>query len=318
MNEFCSINASNLCISANPTRVGPAIPCTKQVGLNGSLHVSSASLFGDPLSFPAPAVITGNVMIGRSADAQAKALPMLVVGGEVPISPPTPFDVTLGTPTCIVGISVNSQIINILNATIINIKSPVTTGVGIFNWTGTKSLVGSSVEVGSLVEVGAQAQVGKESRSGVKVINGSTVINGALVVNGATRINGFISFSGSMVGTRKKFDIPHPTKPNHRLSHVCLEGPEAGVYYRGKLKDNNIIELPEYWRGLVDADTITVNLTSHECYQELFVKSIEWGTKITVVNNLGGPINCSYTIFGKRKDVPDLVVEYEGNEIIDH
>jgi hypothetical protein len=69
---------------------------------------------------------------------------------------------------------------------------------------------------------------------------------------------------------------------------------------------------------LVDAETITVNLTPHECYQELFVKSIEWGTKITVVNNLGGPINCSYTIFGKRTDVPDLVVEYEGNEIIDH
>lgn len=316
--EFDSINASNVCISANPVRTGPAIPCAKQVGLNGSLHVSSASLFGDPLSFPAPAVITGNVMIGRSADLQAKALPMLVVGGEVPISPPTPIDVLLGTPTCIVGISVNSQIINVLNATVINITSPITNGNGAFNWVGAKNLTGVSAESGALVEVGAQAQSAKESRSGAKVINGSTVINGALVVNGATHINGFLSFTGSIVATKKKFDISHPTKPNHRLAHVCLEGPEAGVYYRGKLKDKNVIELPEYWRGLVDAESITVNLTPHECYQELFVKAIEWGTRIIVVNNSGGPINCSYTVFGKRKDVPDLVVEYEGNEIIDH
>jgi cytoskeletal protein CcmA (bactofilin family) len=318
MQEFDSINASNVCISANPIRTGPAIPCTKQVGLNGSLHVSSASLFGDPTCFPAPAVITGNVMIGRSADLQAKILPMLVVGGEVPISPPTPTDIVLGTPQCIVGISVNSQIINVLNATVINITSPITNGVGAFNWVGTKTLTGASAETGALVETGAQVQAAQESRSGAKVINGSTVINGALVVNGATHINGFLSFTGSIVGIIKKFDIPHPTKSNHRLSHVCLEGPEAGVYYRGKLKDNNVIELPEYWRGLVDAETITVNLTPHGCYQELFVKAIEWGTIITIVNNLGGPINCSYTVFGKRKDVPDLVVEYEGNEIIEN
>lgn len=318
MEEFDSINSSNVCISANPVRTGPAIPCTKQVGLNGSLHVSSASLFGDPTSFPAPAVITGNVMIGRSADVQAKALPMLVVGGEVPISPPTPTDVLIGTPQCIVGISVNSEIINVLNATVINITSPITNGVGAFNWVGTKTLTGASAETGALVEVGAQAQSAKESRSGAKVINGSTVINGALVVNGATYINGFLAFKSSIVGITKKFDISHPTKPNHRLAHACIEGPEVGVYYRGKLKDNNVIELPEYWRGLVDAETITVNLTPHGCYQELFVKVIEWGTRIIVVNNSGGPIDCSYTVFGKRKDVPDLVVEYEGNEIIDH
>jgi hypothetical protein len=79
-----------------------------------------------------------------------------------------------------------------------------------------------------------------------------------------------------------------------------------------------VIEFPEYWRGLVDAETITVNLTPHGCYQELFVKTIEWGDRIIVMNNSSGPIDCSYTIFGKRKDVPNLVVEYEGNEIIDH
>jgi hypothetical protein len=173
------------------------------------------------------------------------------------------------------------------------------------------------VEAGALVEVGAQAQSAQESRSGAKVINGATVINGALVVNGAAHINGFLSFSGSIVGTKKKFDISHPTKPNHRLAHVCLEGPEAGVYYRGKLENSNIIHLPEYWKGLVHLESVTVNLTSHKYYQELFVKKIT-ESFILVENNAGQTINCSYTIFAERKDVKKLIVEYEGNEIIDN
>jgi len=124
----------------------------------------------------------------------------------------------------------------------------------------------------------------------------------------------------SLVGTInvqgwKEFDIPHPTKPNHRLSHACLEGPEIGVYYRGKLINDNIIILPDYWKGLVDPESITVQLTPHGVYQELYVKEIQWGSRVIVTNNSGGPINCSYTIFGKRKDVPDLEVEYVGTEM---
>ena len=69
--------------------------------------------------------------------------------------------------------------------------------------------------------------------------------------------------------SRKPFDIPHPTKKGHRLRHVCLEGPESGVYYRGRLTGKNVIELPEYWRGLVDPETITVTLTQIKTSQDL-------------------------------------------------
>lgn len=110
----------------------------------------------------------------------------------------------------------------------------------------------------------------------------------------------------------KHFDIKHPTKKGHRLRHSSLEGPENAVYYRGKLVDNNVIELPEYWRGFIDPESITINLTPHGVYQELFVKNIEWGCKINVVNNLGGPINCSYVICAERIDGHKLIVEYEG------
>ncbi len=290
-----------LCFGFGPT----AVP--------GTGFFNGAVLVGSPLNFPIPNVPSANLMVGRALPASnplAAAAPSIFkVSNLGSILPPTPIDVMIGDPgKGIVGLSCNTEIINIVNATVTNIVSPTTNGVGIFNWTGSKTLVGVEAITG------AKAQAGAEARSGPKVINSATVINGTLIVNGTCRINGFLSFSGSIVGTTKKFDIPHPTKKNHRLSHVCLEGPEAGVYYRGRLTNKSVIELPEYWKGLVDAETITVNLTPHGSYQELFVKSIEWGARINVVNNAGGAIDCSYVVYAERKDVDKLVVEYEGTE----
>ncbi len=122
------------------------------------------------------------------------------------------------------------------------------------------------------------------------------------------------SWSGSTINVQgwKGFDIKHPNKEGHRLRHVCVEGPEAAVYVRGHLKESNIIELPEYWKGLVDPESITVHLTPMGSYQELYVKNIQWGTKVTVMNNAGGPINCHYSVWGSRIDGEPLIVEYEG------
>ena len=47
----------------------------------------------------------------------------------------------------------------------------------------------------------------------------------------------------------KPFDLVHPTKgKGHRLRYACIEGPEVGVYYRGRLKESNVNELPYYWK----------------------------------------------------------------------
>jgi len=70
--------------------------------------------------------------------------------------------------------------------------------------------------------------------------------------------------------------------------------------------------LPDYWRKLVDAETIGVSLTPLGCYQELFVEKIEWGSRIIVKNNSSGPINCSYIVYGERKDVSKNIAEYKG------
>lgn len=167
---------------------------------------------------------------------------------------------------------------------------------------------------------GASIFNGVNTFNGVSVFNGSVtvnashVINGSLMVNGTAFINGFLSFTSSIVGVTKMFDIPHPNKTGWRLSHGCLEGPEHSVFYRGRLKNSTVIELPEYWKGLVDLETITVSFTPHTYYQELYVKNIEWGTKINITNNSGGQIDCSYIIFAERKDVKKLIIEYEGTE----
>ena len=124
----------------------------------------------------------------------------------------------------------------------------------------------------------------------------------------ASRINRNTAIAGS----KKSFDIPHPTKEDHRLRYVCLEGPEAEVYCRGKLKDSTVIKLPDYWKELVDIETIGVSLTPIGCYQELFVEKIEWGQNIIVKNRSGGAINCSYVVYGERKDVSKNISEYKG------
>lgn len=121
-----------------------------------------------------------------------------------------------------------------------------------------------------------------------------------------------LSSSAAYWDSKKSFDIPHPTKEEHRLRYITLEGPDAEVYYRGTLKDNSYIELPDYWKGLVDEETIGVTLTSIGVYQELFVERIEWGSRVKIKNNAGGPIHCHYVAYGIRKDTPKNIPEYPG------
>ena len=62
----------------------------------------------------------------------------------------------------------------------------------------------------------------------------------------------------------KSFIINHPKEEDKYLVHVCLEGPEVGVYYRGKDAVNDdeeftTITLPDYVDAL--AHNFTVQIT---------------------------------------------------------
>ena len=122
------------------------------------------------------------------------------------------------------------------------------------------------------------------------------------------------SFSGSTINVQswKGFDIKHPNKEGHRLRHICLEGPEAGVYYRGRLKNEKMIRLPSYWKGLVNIDTITVQLQPIGAHQNIIIK--RWDDEFIYLQGQGGmPINCFYHVFGERIDGEKLIIEYEGD-----
>lgn len=125
-------------------------------------------------------------------------------------------------------------------------------------------------------------------------------------------------FQGTInVQSWKGFDIVHPTKENHRLRYVCLEGPEGGVYIRGRVKNLTEIELPEYWKKLVDIESITVSLTPIGKYQEVSVKS--WDSeKVYLQSNNKTLIDCFYHIFAERIDGEKLIVEYAGETPADY
>tara|TARA_B100000524_G_scaffold25492_1_gene12864 strand:- start:106 stop:771 length:666 start_codon:yes stop_codon:yes gene_type:complete len=149
-------------------------------------------------------------------------------------------------------------------------------------------------------------------------VNTSVIGNGLINVLGTITSASEVTAAGITLTSRKPFDIPHPTKKGYRLRHVCLEGPESGVYYRGRLTGKNVIELPEYWRGLIDPETITITLTQIKTSQDLIIDGIEWGTRIKVKSGNGTGIDCFYLVHAERADGEKLIVEYEGQSSDDY
>ena len=130
---------------------------------------------------------------------------------------------------------------------------------------------------------------------------------------------------GSADARPKPFDLKHPTKGDgHRLRYACIEGPEVGVYYRGRLKGSNIIELPYYWKDLVHENSITVQLQPIGKNQNLVIESfnssyvvIELGANQDFLTN-EILIDCFYHVYAERKDINPLIVEYEGKKCSDY
>ena len=81
---------------------------------------------------------------------------------------------------------------------------------------------------------------------------------------GPTGPNGGVGQRGwtGPTGPGKTFIIDHPIDNNKYLVHACLEGPEAGVYYRGKgeiVNNESItIDLPHYVNSLASDFTVSI------------------------------------------------------------
>ena len=149
---------------------------------------------------------------------------------------------------------------------------------------------------------------------------GDTTQTGNINATGTITANNFVgsvsTASGKSSGA-KAFDIVHPSKKGYRLRHICIEGPESAVFFRGRVKNDKVILLPEYWKELVDINTITVQLQPIGAHQDVIVK--RWDAeKIELQSKPGIPINCFYHIFAERKDIENLIVEYKGDSVDDY
>jgi hypothetical protein len=143
---------------------------------------------------------------------------------------------------------------------------------------------------------------------GNTIVSGSFNVTGSAFITGSTSITGSVAINGLLTATAKSFLIDHPTYPDRKLQYGVLEGPEHGVFVRG-VATSPIITLPDYWKNLVDENTITVQLTPIGTYQNLFVTHANSQYVYISNNNGGSNIYCYYLVQAERKDIPKLIVE---------
>jgi hypothetical protein len=111
----------------------------------------------------------------------------------------------------------------------------------------------------------------------------------------------------------KSFIIDHPIDDNKYLIHACLEGPESGVYYRGKseITNNNsvIIQLPYYVCKFAYDFTVNVTGIYDGTIKMYNCSDVDNNGTFTVYGENG---RFNWTAIGKRGDI---VVESNKAEI---
>ena len=181
---------------------------------------------------------------------------------------------------------------------------------------------GDNKTIQALLVNGDVTIVGNTKQTGNTVQTGTIKASGSIT---ASNFVGSVSTASGKSSGAKAFDIPHPSKEGHRLRHICLEGPETAVYHRGRLKESNVINLPDYWKDLVHEDSITVQLQPIGSNQNLviqefnneFIVIAEDSTNTDLITDLS-TIDCFYHVYGERKDVERLIVEYQGTGTDDY
>jgi len=199
-------------------------------------------------------------------------------------------------------------------------EGPTVTGLFPSPWPYAASMVGPNINLdapftftpGGLYNPYSQMVLGNSGVLGNLDIGLNITARGIIVGLDVISIAG-----GKRLSSCKTFDISHPSKKDYRLRHSCPEGPQNDVYIRGKLKNKKEIILPEYWKDLIDIQSISVNITPFGSPQDIFVKRID-NEKVYLQSNSNIPINCYYHIFAERKDVDKLIPEYKGETPTDY
>lgn len=133
---------------------------------------------------------------------------------------------------------------------------------------------GLSSQGTNAIAIGANAGQSNQPSNSIIINASSNVING--LTSNACYVNPIREDSSNTqvlcydatnyeitYNSSKTFVINHPVHENKYLVHACLEGPEAGVYYRGKSEiingQHTLIYLPDYVMKL--ACNFTIGIT---------------------------------------------------------
>lgn len=148
--------------------------------------------------------------------------------------------------------------------------------------------------------------------------SGHTEFAGTNVTNYFTQnqvITGSLNIVGHLFATQKSFYIDNKDIPGKHLIYGALEGPQNDVFIRGRVQKKSTsvkISLPSEWIWLVDENTITVQLTQREFYQNLLVTNVKNNCvsikNISTSKKSKKELNFDYIIIGERKDVERLQV----------
>jgi len=295
-----------------PDPKGPIAIGIGPAAIRGAMYCAGPAVFGNATTFIAP---EATMMVSRCNNPDA------LLGGVVPsilkvssrFQVPTPIDVVLGDIEGPVGILANALVANVNVNTVTTFICPKTT------WVGAVSYVGFKTKAGKEIQAGFKSLFGKKSHYGAKTTAGADTTFGLKADAGKTVAP--MQTAPVHVGTatgNKKFDIKHPNKEGWRLSHVCVEGPTSDVYIRGKLDGDHVINIPSYWQGLVDYDTITINLTPFgRSDTSLHIKEIS-EDKIIISSDHLTQVKCFYHVYAERIDVEKNIPEYEGKTPADY
>jgi len=75
----------------------------------------------------------------------------------------------------------------------------------------------------------------------------------------------------------------------------------SAVRVKGEIPSDGVIEFPKEWNNKINLDSLTIMITPHGTFQELYVANIHYGRKAIVKNASSGSINGSYMIICNSK-----------------
>ena len=299
-----------------PDPKGPIAIGVGPAAIRGGMYCAGPAVFGNATTFIGP---EATLMVGRNNNPDIMGLVPSIFKVSSRLQPPTPIDVVIGDLEGPVGILANALVANVNVNTVTTFICPKTTWVGAVSYVGFKTKAGKEIQAGFKSLFGKKAQAGGKSTAGADMTFGLKTDAGKQIAPAAS----CPVIQGTCTGNKVKFDIPHATEKGKRIRHIIAEGPEPGIYIRGKLDGSNIIELPDYWKGLVDYDTITVNLTPFgRSDTSLHVKEVT-EDKIIVSSDHLVQVKCFYQVWVARwlnryDHTEKLHVVYDGETANDY